>query len=336
MDGYRELKMTVSNSTNFNLVTNQIIDLAYERIGVKTDYRALTAAQVQKGKQLLNIMVKSWISKGNRLWKNKQGTLFVQPNQAAYVLDGATDNATEEYVATTTTAAVNSGIAIIPVTSTTGMTVGDNFGVVMSNGYIFWSTIQSINALNVTLNDALTEDVNSGAYVYVYTTKINRPEDVLNAQCQTSMTFGQTSTTTVLPMVIMSRDTYRAITIKNNTGIPNRLYYDKQLNSGTIYLWQVPSSANYLIEFTWQKQLFDFDSATDDPDFPVEWLDALYLNLAVKLAGFNSVTDSKQTTFLTDLKQEAKDSLDDVLGFDRETTSIYFEPATEINTNTNR
>ncbi|MEB3150916.1 MAG: hypothetical protein VKL60_18100 [Sphaerospermopsis sp.] len=328
--------MTVSNSTNFNLVRNQIIELAYKRIGVLTDYRPLTAQQITDGATLLNVMVKSWITKGNRLWKNKQGTLFVQPNQASYILDGETDNATEEYVATTTTAAVNSGTAIIPVTSATGMIVGDNFGVVMSNGYIFWSTIQSINSLNVTLNDILTEDVNDGAYVYAYTTKINRPEDILNAQCQTSMTLGQTSTTTVLPMVIMSRDTYRAITIKNNTGIPNRLFYDKQKDYGAIYLWQTPSSANYLIEFTWQKQLFDFDSPTDDPDFPVEWLDALHLNLAVKLAGFNAVTSSTQTSFLSDLKQEAKDALDDVLGFDRETTSIYFEPATEINTNTNR
>ncbi len=318
--------MTVSNSTDFNLVTNQIVNLAYKRIGVLTDYRDLTAAQLQDGVMLLNVMIKSWIAKGNRLWKNKQGTLFVQPNQSSYVLDGVTDHATEEYVSTTTTADVASGIAIIPVTSVTGMTTGDNFGVVMDDGNIFWSTIQSINSLNVTLDDVLTDDVSEGAYVYSYTTKISRPEDVLNAQCRTSPT-------TVLPMVIISKDTYRAITIKTNIGIPNRFYYDKQLDYGEIFLWQTPSSANYLIEFTFQKQLFDFDSATDDPDFPVEWLKPLFLNLADMLAGFNSVTDAN---FLSALKQEASEALAEAEGFDREVTSIYFEPATEINTNTYR
>ncbi len=206
------------------------------------------------------------------------------------------------------------------------MTIGDNFGVVLDSGYVFWSTIASIASLNVTLDDVLTDDVTSGAYVYTYTTKISRPEDISAAQCQTS-------STTVLPMVIISRDTYFAITIKTNTGIPNRIFYDKQLTYGTIYLWQSPSNANYLINFTYQAQLFDFDTPTDDPDFPVEWLNALYLNLAIKLSGFNAISDAN---FLGMLKQEASEALAEAEGFDRETTSIYFEPATEINTNTYR
>lgn len=318
--------MTTSNSTDFTLVRNQIINLAYERIGVKTDYRPLTAMQLERGATLLNVMVKSWIAKGNRLWKNKQGTLFVQPNQKAYIIDGVTDHATEDYASTTTTAAVNSGVAIIPVTSAAGMTMGDNFGVVLNNGYIFWSTITNISSLNITLNDVLTDDVSSGAYVYSYATKIKRPEDLLNAQVQTSPT-------TILPMVVISRDTYQAITIKTNIGIPNRIYYDKQLTYGTIYLWQAPSNATYLVNFTFQSQLFDFDNATDEADFPVEWLKAIYTNLAIMLSGFNAISDAD---FLTLLKTEAQEALAEAEGFDRETTSIYFEPATELNTNTNR
>jgi hypothetical protein len=136
-----------------------------------------------------------------------------------------------------------------------------------------------------------------------------------------------------LPMVKLSRDTYRAITIKNSSGIPNRFFYDKQLNNGTLYLWQTPSSALYLINFTFQQQLFDFDNPSNTADFPVEWLKPIYLNLAKELAGFNSISDPN---FLTLLKEDADNSLADAEGYDRETTSIYFEPATEINTNTYR
>lgn len=318
--------MTVSGTNNFNLTRNQIINLAYKRIGVLTDYKPLTAAQVQDGVILLNVMVKSWIAKGDRLWKTKQGTLFVQPNQASYILDGVTDNASELYVSTTTTANVNSGISIIPVTSAAGMTIGDFFGVLLVNGNIFWSVITNISSLNITIANALTDDVNSAANVYAYTTKIKRPEDIENAQCQNS-------TLSQLPMVKISRDTYRAITVKTNTGIPNRFFYDKQLDYGVVYLWQVPSNATYLINFSFQKQIFDFDLPSNDPDFPVEWIKPLYLNLAMELAGFNSISDSE---FLKMLNDQAVNSLAEAEGFDRETTSIYFEPATEINTNTNR
>lgn len=318
--------MTVSNSNNFNQNRNQIINLAYKRIGVLTDYNALTAAQVSDGATLLNIMVKAWIAKGDRLWKTKQGTLFVQPNQASYVLDGATDNATEEYVSTTTTANVASGAFVIPVTSVTGMAADDFFGVVLNDGSVFWSTIASIASLNVTLDAAVTDDITSGSYVYAYTTKISRPEDIDNAQCKNGAL-------SELPMVKISRDTYRAITLKTNTGIPNRFFYDKQLDYGVIYLWQVPSNATYLINFTFQKPIFDFDSASDDPDFPVEWIKPLYLNLSIELAGFNSISDPD---FLSMLNQQASAALTEAEGFDRETTSIYFEPATETNTNTYR
>jgi len=317
--------MATSNSNNFNLVTNQIIDLAYERIGVKTDYRALTAAQQQRGKTLLNILIKSWIAKGARLWKTKQGTLFVQPNQASYIIDGLTADVTESYVSTTTTTNILSGINIIPLLNVNGMIIGDFFGVLLSNGNIFWSTITNISGLNVTINNPLTDNVNLGAAVYVYTTKISRPENIDNAQCIQS--------NSELPMVKLSRDTYRAITIKNSSGIPNRFFYDKQLNNGTLYLWQTPSSALYLINFTFQQQLFDFDNPSNTADFPVEWLKPIYLNLAKELAGFNSISDPN---FLTLLKEDADNSLADAEGYDRETTSIYFEPATEINTNTYR
>lgn len=317
--------MATSNSNNFNLVTNQIIDLAYERIGVKTDYRALTAAQQQRGKTLLNILIKSWIAKGARLWKTKQGTLFVQPNQASYIIDGLTADVTENYVSTTTTTNILSGVNIIPLSNVSGMIIGDFFGILLSNGNIFWSTITNISSLNVTINNPLTDDVNLGAVVYVYTTKISRPENIDNAQCMQS--------NSELPMVKLSRDTYRAITIKNSSGIPNRFFYDKQLNNGTLYLWQIPSNALYLINFTFQQQLFDFDNPSDTADFPVEWLKPIYLNLAKELAGFNSISDAN---FLALLKEDADNSLADAEGYDKENTSIYFEPATEINTNTYR
>ena len=318
--------MTTSGTNTFTQTRNQIINLAYKRIGVLSDYQPLTAAQLEDGSTLLNIMVKSWIAKGSRLWKTKQATLFVQPNQASYTIDGSTSNVTELYYSTTTTADTALSAIVIPVTSTTGMTVGDFFGVLLDNGNLFWTTIVSINSLNVTVNDALTDTTTSGNAVYTYTTKLTRPEDIDNAQCQNS-------SVSQLPMVKISRDTYRAITIKSNTGIPNRYFYDKQLDYGVLYLWQVPSNAQYLVNFTFQKQLFDFSNPLDTPDFPVEWIKPLYLNLALELTGFNSVSD---TNFLTLLTQQATTSLADAEGYDRETTSIYFEPASEINTNTNR
>lgn len=317
--------MATSETNTFTQVKNQIIELAYSRIGVLSDENALTAFQVERGSTLLNIMIKSWIQDGIRLWKQARGTLFLNAGQNSYILDGSTANATENFTETESASLTSSGSSLIQVNSIDGFVVNYFIGLVQDNNTIHWSTISAVGPGNdISINTPTTYDSASGKNVYVYETKINRPENIINAQRKIS---GDTE----VGMQLLARDTYDSIAIKTQKSIPSQLYYNKQLSYGEIKLFGTPSSITYKIKLTFQKQFFDMTNPTDDFDFPTEWLESIYLNLAVKLIGFNSIKDPQFVMFL---KEEAATALSLAKQYDDDMGSVYFYPADDNNRGT--
>lgn len=311
--------MTVGTTNTFSQNRNQIINRAMAALGIKTTQRVLTAAEINEASDELNIMIKSWKTK-NYLWKTAEGTLFLVNGQEFYKLDGLTANATENYNQTTTTADAAAAATSIVVTATTGFVIGYNIGIVQDNNTILWTTITNIVGLTITLNSALTYATTSGNNVYVYQTKITRPEFIDSLRIRSF-------TGADLPTIALARDTYFNIPVKTNSARPNQWYYDKQLSYGTIYLWPTPNSVSDVVKFTFQKMFFDVNEGNTDVDFPVEWINALSLNLALRMARIKG----KDQNFREQLKRDADEALNDVQGYDREPASIYFQPATQLN-----
>ena len=123
-------------------------------------------------------------------------------------------------------------------------------------------------------------------------------------------------------MQILSSDTYYNIPVKDTAGRPNQIYYDKQLTSGIINLWPVPENSTNKIEFTFISQLFDFDAATDDPDFPQEWFHPLVWNLANELSTEYGVFGERAAK----IEAKANQSLQKALDWDKEPVSVRFQP----------
>lgn len=311
--------MAVGTTNTFSLNRNQIIDRAMAALGIRTDQRALTASEVSEASDELNIMIKSWKTK-NYLWKTTEGTLFLANAQAEYILDGSTANATEDFNETTTTADAALGASSVLVTSATGFTAGYFVGVVQDDNTIHWTTVASVSTLTINLTDNLTAAATSGNKVYVYETKINRPEEINSLRARTS-------DGTDTPTTSLARDTYFNIPVKTNTATPNQWYYDKQLSVGKMYLWPVPNSVGDTVKFTFQKMFFDITGAATDPDFPIEWADALILNLALRMSRIKG----KSKEYREYLRRDALEALNEVQGYDREDASFYFQPATEAN-----
>jgi len=268
--------MAVGTTNTFTQNRNQIINRAMAALGIRTEQRALTASEVNEASDELNILLKSWKNK-DYLWKTTEGTLFLASTQAKYRLDGSTANATESYSQTTTTAAAIAAASSILVTSTTGFVIGYYIGVVQDNNTILWTTISNIVGLTVSLTAPLTYAAASGNTIYVYQTKITRPEMVNSLRAVTL-------SGSEIPTTALARDSYFNISVKTNAGRPNQWYYDKQLSYGDFYLWPTPNSVSDKVNFTFQKMFFDVDDATTNVDFPIEWLDAIVLNLASRLA----------------------------------------------------
>jgi hypothetical protein len=314
--------MAVSNSSDFSLTRDQIIRRALRLIGKLKQGETPGAQVVTNAAEALNAMGKRWQKKpGMRVWTVTEATLFPQASQSRYALSSSsTDHATETFYETTISADEAASQTTLSVTSTDNMTVADNIGIVVDDGSVHWSTIASKTSSTVTINDAIDDSAAAGNVVFNYTTKIVRPLKIVDARryniasaIDTPISDSQGS--------LMARLDYQALPNKAQTGTINRAFYDPQRDTGYLHLWQPPTTVTDLVKFTWHRPIMDFDSASDNPDLPQEWFDALAFNLAVTLAPEFDVPMEKLQTVAT----MAASYLEDVQGDDREGESLFMQ-----------
>ncbi len=224
-------------------------------------------------------MVKAWTAQGIHLFTEEEGILYPVIGQSKYVLTttGGANGASDADAAVATTLTADSSGSTIVVKSVTGMTVSDNIGIVLNTGDIFWTTITIISGTTITLNTGLTSLASSGNVVVDYTTSLTRPLSIQSARYRDPSTFDRW-------IKIVPRDDYMRIPQKTLTGQPIILYYSPQSTTGSVYVWPTPADAKGQIMITYIRELADVDNASDDFDFPHEWLECITYNLAVRIA----------------------------------------------------
>src|SRR6185312_16504783 len=94
--------MTTSGTSGFTYNRDQIIKMAYRKLGVINASETPGAQMIQDASDALNLWVKALNATGLHIWTEEEATLFLQPNQVSYTLGGTiTDNCTGSYTATT-------------------------------------------------------------------------------------------------------------------------------------------------------------------------------------------------------------------------------------------
>jgi hypothetical protein len=168
----------------------------------------------------------------------------------------------------------------VTVDSTTGMTVGDYIGIKQDTGYLYWTTIATIpTSTTLTLTVSITSAAAADNWVYTYTTKIGKPLLIKDARRRDNSGLQDT------PLTSYARSEYLAMPNKSQLGDPIAFYYQPNRVSTDFYCYLTPSSSiASTVEFSCYKTVEDFDNSSDDPDFPVEWLECICLNLAKRLA----------------------------------------------------
>lgn len=312
--------MATSGSTDFSATRTDLIRQAALKLHAIDINETMSSQMVSDFSFALNAMVKRWSAKGVHVWTTREATLFPQPAQIKYALaTSSTDHCTESYVATTLSAAEAAGQTALSVTDDDGISNADYIGIVLDAGSIHWSTVSGAPAGDVvTIADALPTAAAAAQPVFAYTTKIVRPLRIVDAR---RYNIAGARETPIAPM--MARLDYQSLPNKTQAGIVNQCFYDPQLATGYLYLWQAPpTTITDLLKFTWHRPIEDFDAAGDNPDLPQEWIDTLIYNLAVaKAVDFDVPTER-----FAMVKGLADEFLDDVTGFDREAESIYFQP----------
>lgn len=305
--------MTTSASTNFSLNRDALIKSSLRLINVGTEGYTPSAAEMQNASDALNMLLKAWQADGLQLWAQKRATLFLANGTASYNLGTSGTHATSSYTETAIKVAASG--TTIDVDSTSGMAASDYIGIVLDDDTLHWTTVSSVtDSDTVVIATALPSAAAVDNKVYFYTTKIYRPlriTEMVRRSGKNDITLNR-----------ISRDEYFALGDKTTSGTPNQYYYDPQLDSGVLYLYQPPSDVDSTIEFIYHRPFEDFDTATDTPDFPQEWYHAVRFGLAVTIAPEYGVPLKVRA----DLKMDAMYYKREALNFDREDSHIYIQP----------
>lgn len=302
--------MALSGSEDFSLNRDELIEAAYELIGVKDPDSTLSANQTTTATRHLNMMLKGWTNKGLLTWKQDEAVVFPVVGQESFDLGPSGDRAClkSDLVKTTVDGDQTSVTTSLTVASTTGMAASDNIGVEVS-GALSWVTITSVDSsTTLTIATLGGVDLDDGATVYTYTNILQRPNRVLSARRVDA------NSDTETPLYTMTRDDYQRQTKKSTQGKPVEVFYDRQLTDGRLYVWPTFEDVDNYLSLTVEKQIQDMDAAANDFDLPPHWLEAATYQLAVRIGTYHMIPVQR----LQILKSEAQSFLNEALGFDQE------------------
>jgi hypothetical protein len=305
--------MAISGSKNYSITRANIIEAALRKTGNYDQGESISGDETNAADVALNLMVKEWVARGIDIWLRDEITVFIQNDTKVYNL--GTAHAARSYVETTTTAAVSAAGTVWQVTSSTGMTAADNIGLKLDDNSIHWTTIVSVDsAVQVTVTTGPATVSANGKRVYAYTTKAERPTKIVSA-------FRRDSNDYDTEVSIIGEAEYFLQSNKASSGPPVEVWYQPTMTTGSLYVWPVDGGANYdKIVLSVHYYPDDFDSASDNPQFPIEWGNALVWNLAAELASEYGLPEKEQGR----LWQIAEFKLNELLDYDVENASVEF------------
>ena len=124
-------------------------------------------------------------------------------------------------------------------------------------------------------------------------------------------------------LAIESRYDYNTLGSKTSQGVPNQGYYDPQLGAGSLVLYNVPSDATHTVHVIIQRQLQDFNLASDNPDFPQEAYRLLKWCLADEVAlEYSTPSEVRREISTKALAYRTK-----FFDFEQEQVSVQFTPS---------
>lgn len=87
------------------------------------------------------------------------------------------------------------------------------------------------------------------------------------------------------PLAILeSREDYNTIALKTLVSWPQFIFYDSAFPLGYIYPWPVPQASNYELHLSLKETLTQFATYTQNINMPPEFTEALWSNLAIRVA----------------------------------------------------
>lgn len=312
--------MASSGVVTYTVNELDIITDAMQGIGELGVDETLDEADIVLCRRKLNMILKqlsgnSEYAPGFKMWARKRATVFLQKDQSAYSLGPSGDHASASYVTTTMSAGAVLGASTITVSSIAGISSADNIGVLLSTGFFQWTTVSGApSGSTVTLAATLTAAAASGARVFVYTTKMRRPSDILTAMLKDT----SSQETFIDPTMILEE--YQSLPDKTVEGTPDMAYYETQLTNGVMYLNREPDDVTKVVSMVYLSPIEDTTTGTDTIDVPQVYFRPISLQLQMDIS----------LPFSAPIKPELKGLRDEALSIARsaypQVDRSYFQP----------
>jgi len=304
--------MAVSSSRDYSVTGTNIINGAFEYIGIKDAEESMSANMVAMALSTLEMMIKTFQAEGLGLWTLDEVALFLSDEGYTYDIYSSGTNCSNSWVKTELSAASAASDTTLTVDSITGISDGDYIGIELDDGSLEWTTVNGDpSGTTVTITTGVTSAAGVDNHVYTYTTKCSRPIEITEARLHNS-------DGTDTPLELISRNDYMAIPDKTTTGIANSIYCDARIDRMTVNIWPACDDVKNYIKATVKMPIMDMDAAANNPEFPQEWYECLTTNLAVRLAPKCGRTASPELIAMATGSKLAADN------FDREQVSTYF------------
>lgn len=270
----------------------QVIQSAYEDLGLIIAGETMASADIAMGLSRLNQLVKQWqgnsdLAPGLKVWTRQRLNLFSAVGQARYLVGPAAtdDRASANTLVTTSTAARAANGTTLLVTSGTGVTNADIVGIVLSDGTLGWTTLTSGGGTTTwTLAANTLGASSSGAIVYTYTSKAQRFVELESVKLRDWSI--PTQPIDIDVAVYTEVKQYEAVTQKLAPGDPLAILVEPQRLNTVVTCNFAAANMYKTLRMTviYPAEDYDSSSGADDISFPQEWFSALSWELAFRLA----------------------------------------------------
>ena len=209
---------------------------------------------------------------------------------------------------------------------------GDRIGIELDDDTRYWDEVAFIDGNDITLRGTWNEVEGAGSdytgvtsaaadnnSVYSYETAIDRPLRILQSR------FGENIARSEIPTHQVSREKYFNQPDKDSTGTVVWWYYSPQLTLGELFVWQVASSVNQVLRFTYERPIKIPTSPSDTLDIPEEWFNTVKWGLAAEVGPSYGVPAQEQAS----LDARAASHLEAILAHDVERDEMAIQPEYE-------
>lgn len=335
--------MPLSGTWSFTVTRDEIIREAMLNIGAIGESEVPTAQEVTDCARKLNYIVKQWMgtqdfAPGLKMWTRQRADLFLGNTKFQYALGPGGDHFAaavtggglgQTYGQTQLLLNAVQGATTLTALQTTQINVNDYIGIQI-NSDIFWTTVSAVNTVAKTFtipSPGIPSPANGNAYVWNYTTKAQRPLQIVTCILR-DINYNDT------PLNMLTLQDYEILPSKTQPTFqsdPTAYYYESQFASGT----SVQGPGQFYIDcggaqdvtkhlhIVYLRPVMDFNNPGDNPEYPQQWYRPLCWGLSREICGmFDAI-------WTQDMDLNYRESMAMAREADTETTSFYFQPYAE-------